>query len=116
MEEYRMLKESYLDLIPVIRNDHSWITDDEGRVVISTKRKGFAHKMGFKDSGKMKQEELALDEYGSIVWRKINGQKSIRDIAEEIVKELGEEREFAKKRAAMFFKMLKMQGLILYMN
>ena len=111
-----MLKKSYLDLIPMINNDNLWITGANDRIVINTKRKGFVQKMGLKNFSEPKERQLELDGYGSIVWKKIDGHKTIRDIAEEIMRELGEEREFAKQRAAMFFKMLKMHGLILFVN
>lgn len=108
------MAEDYFDLIPVINEENTWSVDINNNVIISAKKKGIVNKIAIKYFKKPEKREIELDGYGSIVWRKINGKKSIHEIVEEIIRELGEEREFARQRAAMFFEMLRFRELILF--
>ena len=86
--------------IPVINEEYFWRIDINKKVIIR-KKKGI-------------NKEIELDRYGSLVWHKIDGKKTVGEIAGEIMKELGEEKTLACKRAEMFFKMLRKHELICY--
>ena len=94
-----MNKKSCLNLIPVINEENTWSMDENGCIVI-------------REKNQKQTREMELDYYGSFVWKRIDGKKRIRMIVEEIISELGEERELAIQRALLFFQMLKEHHLI----
>lgn len=101
----------YLFLVPVINNENTWKTDENNIVVIMKEKNSIFEKIFFKNKTREKKE-IELDSYGSFVWRKINGKKTISEIIDEIVNEMGEEKETASKRATIFFEMLRVHRLI----
>lgn len=107
---------NYFDLIPIINMENTWEINEQNVVVIQAQKKGFLNRMAVRFFNCSDKVEIELDGYGSFVWQKINGQKSISEIVEEISKELGEEIELAAKRAAMFFEMLRMHRLIQFLK
>ena len=102
----------YLELVPVINNENTWMIDENNIVVITKENNGMFRKIMSKYKNIKDKKEIELDSYGSFVWKKINGEKTICDIVNEIVAEMGEEKETACKRAAIFFEMLRVHRLI----
>ena len=101
----------YLFLVPVINNENIWKTDENNIVVITKEKNSIFRKILLRKKTKEKKE-IELDSYGSFVWRKINGEKTISEIIDEIVNEMGGEKETASKRATIFFEMLRVHRLI----
>lgn len=101
----------YLLLVPVINDENTWKID-ENNIVIITKEKNSIFNKILSNKNKKEKKEIELDSYGSFVWQKINGKKTILDIVNEIIKEMGEEKETACKRATIFFEMLRVHRLI----
>lgn len=107
---------NYFDLVPIINNENTWIINEENIVVISADNKGLVNRLAIKYLKKPEKREIELDGYGSFVWQKINGKSTVYDIINAITEELGEEKELAAKRAAMFFEMLRLHKLINFIN
>lgn len=107
---------NYFDLVPIINKENTWIINEDNIVVIKADYKGIVNKFAIKYLKKPKIREIELDGYGSFVWQKINGTRTIFDIINAISEELGEEKELAEKRAAMFFEMLRVHRLINFLN
>lgn len=114
----------YLELIPIINDENTWIIN-EHNIVIITKEKEGAFKEWIKknllknrkeDEKNIQKREIELDNYGSLVWQKINGKKNIQDIVDEVVIEMGEEKDTACKRATIFFEMLRVHRLINFLK
>lgn len=103
---------NYLDLIPVINEKYLWELTKENFVVIYMDNKGIFNKVAQKILDKPKTSEVELDGYGSYVWQKIDGLKSIYDIAQDIIKDYGDENDMAIKRIVMFFQMLRVHHLV----
>lgn len=101
-----------MDLIPVINEEYSWQLRENDTVIVNVIRKGLYNSFAVKYLNRSETNEIELDSYGSYVWQKIDGKKKIKDIIVEIINDLGEERELAEKRAALFFEMLRMHRLI----
>lgn len=106
------MSKEYMDLIPVINEEYSWQLRGSDKVIVNVIHKGFYNSFAVKYLNKSEESEIELDSYGSYVWQKIDGKKKIRDIITEIITDLGEERNLAEKRAALFFEMLRMHRLI----
>jgi hypothetical protein len=100
----------YTLLIPIINEENTWKMEDDK--VIITKEKNKIFKKIFSNKKCKEKSEIELGGYGSFVWKKIDGEKNISEIVDEIVREMGEEKETACKRAAIFFEMLRVHRLI----
>lgn len=105
-----MVKE-YLLLVPVINEENTWKTDENNIVIITKEKSSILSKILYCKKKKEKRE-IELDRYGSFVWKKIDGKKTISEIINEIIDEMGEEKETACKRATIFFEMLRVHRLI----
>lgn len=105
-----MVKE-YLLLVPVINEENTWKTDENNIVIITKEKSSILSKILYCKKTKEKRE-IELDRYGSFVWKKIDGKKTISEIINEIIDEMGEEKETACKRATIFFEMLRVHRLI----
>lgn len=110
---------NYLELIPAIKCENTWVVNDKNIVIITKMGKESLNKkienyIKYKKVQKkeVNEKEIELDNYGSIVWQKINGKKKIEDIINEVIQEMGEEKDTACKRAVVFFEMLRVHKLI----
>ena len=58
---------------------------------------------------------MSLDKIGSLVWKKCNGEKNIKEMITEISKEIGEdfEKENMRKRIFLFLHILHRRDLII---
>ena len=56
--------------------------------------------------------KITLDEFGSLAWKKIDGETTIRRIAEVLVEEFGETVQPIEDRIAKFFQLLKNRGFL----
>ena len=100
--------ENYFDLVPVINDETAYVTGENNNVIIINRNRRFAW---FKRNG-----DIALDSYGSKLFRKINGKRTVGDISDELEKELGEEKELARQRVLVFMQILRRMHLIKFGN
>lgn len=103
---------NYEDLIPVINNEYRWELTSEKNVVVYVINKGFFHTCARKFMKTPQISEVELDEYGSYVWKKIDGVRSISDISGDIIRDFGEEANLAVQRLVMFMQMLRSHHMI----
>ena len=76
-------KKNYIDNIPKI-NDMKWDVSEDGIVEITVENTGFYNTIAQKIFKKPRYSFIKLDEYGSFVWQKIDGKKSIYEIVMNI--------------------------------
>ena len=76
-------KKNYIDNIPKI-NDMIWDVSEDGIVEITVENTGFYNTIAQKIFKKPRYSFIKLDEYGSFVWQKIDGKKSIFEIGKEL--------------------------------
>ena len=106
-------EENYLDKIPV-RSDFKWTTDDEGIVTLESENKGIVNRIFQKLFKKPKVTYIHLDKMGSFVWPKIDGEKSILDISEDVKKEFGDEANPLYERLCKYFEILASYGFVTF--
>lgn len=94
--------ENYLDNIPVRNKDFSWEEDDE-IVIIHMENNGIYNKIAQKFFGTPKMSHISLDEFGSFIWKQINGENSIYEIGELVKKEFGQRVEPLYERLSKYF-------------
>jgi hypothetical protein len=59
---------------------------------------------------------ITLDELGSFVWRRCNGQTNVEQIAQELKAQFGEQFEYPMERVWLFLKQLHAQGVIEFLE
>ena len=73
-----MKKENYIDNIPKINK--KWEILEDGIVEVTIENKGFYNTLAQKLFKKPRYSFIKLDEYGSCVWKQIDGKKTIYEI------------------------------------
>lgn len=73
-------KKNYLDFVPVCAPGYSWKLNEKKLVEIEVQNKGFYNWLAQKFFKRPKVSYISLDEYGSFVWRQMDGQRTIYDI------------------------------------
>ncbi|MGM0612695.1 MAG: PqqD family protein [Bacteroidota bacterium] len=104
--------ENGLELIPIRRHEHEM--DEEGKVklVVPKFNKKWMQKFFIAPAGK-KTVNIQLDEMGSAVWLRIDGEKTVEKIAGELINNYPDTEE-AQDRVLSFISMLYEQRYITF--
>lgn len=108
-------KNNYVDYIPKI-NDKKWEVLEDGIVEITIENKGFYNTVAQKIFKKPRYSFIKLDEYGSCVWKQIDGKKTIYEIG-QILKEShkGASNQLYERLSA-YFGILERNKYIIFVN
>lgn len=115
MKTKKIIPANYLDNIPV-QICQRYNEDEEGIVTLEIENKGFANKLAQKLLKKPKISYIHLDNFGSFVWKNIDGGKSIYDIGKDIEREFGDEINPLYERLAKYFQILSSYGFVSLKN
>lgn len=97
---------NYLDYIPVHNPQNTW-EEKNGIVTINMVHTGFYSKIAQKFFHKPKVSHIELDEYGTFVWKAIDGQNSVYQIAELIKEKYGEKANPLYDRLVKYMQILR---------
>jgi hypothetical protein len=100
-----------LGLVPVRLAPWSEV---EGRVVIERPKPKGAGRIGEKVRYWLAVRRVRLDDRGSLVWRLLDGEKSVADVARALREEFGDQVEPAEERAGQLIRMLYREDLLAY--
>ena len=109
-----MEKKNYMDFVPCCNPRYTWDTDREGIVTVHVINRGFYNRLAQKLFGKPPVSHIRLDEYGSFVWKQMNGKRTIYEMSGLVKKRFGEEAEPVVDRLVKFFQILYQNKLIGY--
>ena len=84
--------ENYLDFVPVPNPRNTW-SEEDGIVTIHMVHRGFYDRLAQKLFHPPPVSHIKLDEYGSVLWLRIDGEKSVGALAEALREEYGEAAE-----------------------
>ena len=93
---------NYLDMIPS-HNIENWQTAEDGVVTLMVENSGLFNSIAQNIFKKPKYTQVHLDTMGSFLWPRMDGQKSVADLALEVKAEFGKEAE----RIAKYFQILE---------
>jgi len=111
-QRVKALKEvNLLELTPV--RSASW-TEVEGRVVIERIKPTGLGRIGEKLRYWLAVRRIRLDERGSMVWRLLDGTKTVGDLAAALRSDFGDQVEPAEERAGQLIRMLHEEDLVGY--
>jgi hypothetical protein len=105
-------RENYLDYIPVVKSD--WDDGENGLVTVHMVHRGFYAWVAQKFFHRPRVSHIDLDTLGSFVFRHIDGQRTVGDLAELVKAEFGEAAEPLYDRLVQYLKILRNNGFIDY--
>lgn len=108
------IQENYMDYKPLINPNFNWREDEKGRVTVEIVHKGFYNKIAQKFFKVSPISNIELDEYGSFVWKLIDGDNTIYNISKEVHNKFGEKAEPLLNRLVKYFQILKDHKFIIY--
>lgn len=82
-------KQNFLDYTPVRNPDFAW-SEEEGVVVVDMVHKGVYAAIAQKLFHRPRVSHIRLDEYGSFLWRRMDGQTDVGALGEMLDQEFGE--------------------------
>ncbi|MCI7657437.1 PqqD family protein [Anaerotignum sp.] len=97
---------NYLDMIPS-HNIKDWQTSEDGVVTLMVENSGLFHSIAQKVFKKPKYTQVHLDATGSFLWPRMDGIKSVAELALEVKAEFGEAAEPLYPRIAKYFQILE---------
>jgi hypothetical protein len=109
-------KENYLDYIPRPNRLFETRQNEKGHVEIIKEHRGFYNRLAQKLFHKPKVSSIEMDDFGSFIWRCMDGKRSIFEIGQEVKKEFGEKAEPLYERLSQFVKVLYSERFIVYEN
>ena len=82
-----------MDSIPERSGQMPWRIREDGMVEIDMENKGFYHTIAQKFWKKPRISHIALEKYGTVVWKNIDGQNTVYDIVRIMEAEFPEEKD-----------------------
>ena len=105
--------ENYLDKVPKISDEISW-TEEDNIVTIAIENKGFFNKVAQRFFKKPKISYIHLDEFGSFVFKQIDGKKDITEIGALVKENFGDEAEPLYERLSKYISILNSYGFVTF--
>ena len=109
-------KENYLDFIPVVNGQNTWDRGEDGVVTIHMVNRGFYNALAQKLFHTPRVSHIKLDEYGSFLWMRIDGVKTVGQLALELKEAYGEKAEPLYDRLVKYMQILRNNRFILFVG
>ncbi len=109
-------KENYLDFIPVVNGQNTWDRGEDGGVTIHMVNRGFYNTLAQKLFHTPRVSHIKLDEYGSFLWMRIDGVKTVGQLALELKEAYGEKAEPLYDRLVKYMQILRNNRFILFVG
>lgn len=99
--------ENFLERKPVRAEELRWTTDTEGKVTLEIENKGIMNRICQKLLKKPPVSYIHLDEMGSFLWPRLDGEKTLIELGGEVKAEFGEKAEPLYERLAKYVQILE---------
>lgn len=109
-------KENYLDYIPKHNQLFPFREKENGRMEIKRKNRGLFHGIAHLFFRRPRYTYIELDEFGSFIWKQIDGSRSVYEIGQLVKERFGEEAEPLYERLTQFLYVLRSNRFIVYVN
>ncbi len=116
MADMAKQKENFLDYIPRHNSLYETTENVEGNIEIRIENKGFFNWIAQKLFRRPRFSNIAFDEFGSFVWRQMDGEKSVYEIGKAVKEEFGEKAEPLYERLSRYIKILHDNHYVVYVN
>ena len=106
-----MKKNNYLDIV-FCRNEEMQFEEKDQLVTVFVKNKGFFNFMAQKFLNKPKVSQIHLEEFGSFIWKQIDGKRTVLEISELVKQAFGEKAEPLLPRLVQYFRILQNNNFV----
>lgn len=103
----KKISQNYMDTIMFCNPEYKWSENEEGLVVIDVINTGLHHKIAQKLFHKPETSHISLDQYGSVLWKSINGRNTVYDILNIMSETFPDEKDSMLKRVIAFMQTLQ---------
>ena len=107
-------KENYLDYVPLVNPQNSWSEDEQGVVTIHMVHRGFYDRLAQKFFHTPRVSHIKLDEYGSFLWKELDGRRSVGQLAQRMKEQFGDKAEPLYDRLVHYMQILHNNKFILF--
>ncbi len=105
--------ENYLEKKPMRNPIYRW-TEDDGIITIEIDNKGIFNRIAQKLFKKPKVSYIHLDETGSFIWPKLNGERTLIELGELVEEKFGEKAHPLYERLAEYCRILESYNFIIF--
>lgn len=109
-------KKNFMDYIPVCNPLYTWDADKKGIVTVHVENRGFYNWIAQKVFKRPHTSHIALDKYGSYVWRQMDGKRNVHEISKLVAAQFGEEAEPLIPRLVKYIQILYQNKFIGYVK
>ena len=86
--------------------------DEQGIVTLHIERRGFFSELAHKFFGRPRTSYVTLEQFGSFLWKQMNGERSIYELAKRLKETFGDEAEPLYERLVPYMQMLYRMGYV----
>ena len=109
-------QENFLDYVPKHNSLFEYRDNKAGNIEVKVHNKGVFNKIAQVFAKRPKYSFIELDEFGSFIWRQMDGEKTIYEIGLAVKEHFGEKAEPLYERLCEFIKILHKNHFVVYMN
>ena len=106
-------KENFLDYVPVISEKNTW-SEKNGVVTIHMVHRGFYAAIAQKVFHRPRVSHITLDAHGSFIFPRIDGTRSVGELALLVKEEFGDKAEPLYERLVKYMQILRNNGFIYF--
>ena len=106
--------ENYLDFIPMMNPRNDWSQDEDGIVTIHMVHRGFYATIAQKFFHTPRVSHIKLDGYGSFLWKEMDGQRTVGQLAQRMKEQFGDGAEPLYDRLVHSMQILHNNQFILF--
>ena len=107
---------NYLNFIPVINPKNDWSQGEDGIVTIHMIHRGFYASIAQKFFHTPRVSHIKLDEYGSFLWKQIDGTRTVGQLALGMKEQFGDGAEPLYDRLVKYMQILRNNEFILFLG
>lgn len=116
MSKKEITKENFLDFIPKHNQLFPFDEKENGRIELKMLNRGLIKKITQILLKKPKYTFIELDEFGSFIWKQIDGERNVYEIAQLVKEQFGEKAEPLYERLSKYIQILRNHNFVLYVN
>lgn len=105
---------NYLDYVPKIHPKNTWTEDEDGVVTIHMVHKGIYAAIAQKFFHTPRVSHIKLDEYGSFLWKQIDGVLTVGNLADRMKEKFGDKADPLYDRLVQYMQILRNNQFIYF--
>ncbi len=106
------IDKNYLDIVFIPNPERKWSEREDGMIVIDMENKGFFHSIAQKFFHKPRVSHIALDQYGTTLWKALDGNRNLFDVIHVMEEAFPDEKDRMLDRVVTFAHTLQVNHFI----